>query len=106
MERIEKLRKRVFEDLNFSEEFYYHFYKKYEQLMDLPEEQRYSEAFYYAFSILTPSIGDGELIVGKRDIPLSGEKQREWKDKYKPFAKNRSWQAGGGKDSHMAIDYE
>jgi len=106
MQRIERLRKYVFEDLNFSDEFYYLFYKRYEQHADLPEEERYAEAFYYAFSMLTPSITHGELIVGKRDIPLCAEQQKEWEQIYKPIAERRKSEAGGGQDSHMAIDYE
>lgn len=106
MERIEFLRKRVFEDLNFSNEFYYLFYKNYEQHADLIEEERYAEAFDYAFSNLSPSITEGELIVGKRDIPLSAEAQQEWDNKYKLIADTRSENAGTGQDSHMAIDYE
>jgi len=37
MERIEFLRKQVFENLKFSNEFHYLFYKKYEQHADLSE---------------------------------------------------------------------
>jgi len=105
MKRIELLRKRVFENLHFSDEFHYLFYKSYEQHAGLPEEERYAEAFYFAFSNLTPSIAEGELIVGKRDIPLCADKQQEWEDIYKPIAESRSQQAGDGQDSHMAIDY-
>lgn len=106
MERIEFLRKQVFENLKFSNEFHYLFYKNYEQYADLPEEERYAEAFYFAFSNLTPSISDGELIVGKRDIPLSAEEQQEWETVYEPITEARRNKAGGGQDSHMAIDYE
>lgn len=106
MERIEFLRKRVFEGLNLSSEFYYLFYKNYEQHADLPEEERYAEAFDSAFSQLSPSITEGELIVGKRDFPLCAIEQQEWEGIYEPIAINRSEQAGIGQDSHMAIDYE
>jgi hypothetical protein len=106
MKRIELLRKQVFENLNFSEEFHYLFYKSYAQHAGLPEEERYAEAFYFAFSMLAPSINEGELIVGKRDIPLSADKQQEWEEIYKPIAKGRSQQAGYGQASHMAVDYE
>lgn len=64
------------------------------------------EAFYSAFSNLTPSISEGELIVGKRDVPMSAEEQTEWDNAYKNIALNRKNKAGGGQDSHMAIDYE
>lgn len=106
MERINLLRNQVFESLNFSDEFYYLFYKKYEQHADLFEEERYAEAFYYAFSMLSPSISDGELIVGKRDIPLCAAEQQEWQNRYMPIANARKSKAGNGQDSHMAIDYE
>ena len=106
MERIEFLRNRVFESLNFSNEFHYLFYKSYEQHVDLKEEERYAEAFDFAFSNLSPSITEGELIVGKRDIPLCTNEQQEWDNIYKSIADARSQQAGGGQDSHMAIDYE
>ena len=49
MKRIEILRRSVFENLNFSDAFYYHFYKNYTQHSDLAEEERYAEAFYFAF---------------------------------------------------------
>lgn len=106
MERIEKLRNRVFEGSLFSDEFYYLFYKEYDRLSALPETERYAEAFYFAFSKLTPSISEGELIVGKRDLPLSAEEQKEWESVYRPIAEARRNKAGGGQDSHMAIDYE
>lgn len=105
MERIEKLRKKVLENSLFSEEFYYLFYKEYERYSDLPEEERYAEAFYFAFSKLTPSISEGELIVGKRDIPLSTEAQKEWDDRYLLIAQARQEKNGGGQGSHMAINY-
>ena len=106
MERIEFLRNQVFENLNFSNEFHYLFYKSYEQHADLTEEERYAEAFDFAFSNLSPSITEGELIVGKRDIPLCADEQQEWDNIYKSIANTRSQRAGGGQDSHMAIDYE
>ena len=56
--------------------------------------------------MLSPCISDGELIVGKRDIPLCPDKQQEWQDIYKPIAQSRRNRAGDGQDSHMAIDYE
>ena len=106
MERIEKLRNRALENTVFGEEFFYLFYKEYERLSGLPEKKRYAEAFYAAFSGLTPSISEGELIVGKRDIPMNEAEQREWEEVYRPMAQARQKQAGDGQDSHMAIDYE
>ena len=106
MSRIEKLRKEVFLKSSFSDYYYYLFYKEYDRIASLPEEDRYVEAFYSAFSNLTPSISEGELIVGKRDVPMSAEEQTEWDNAYKNIALNRKNKAGGGQDSHMAIDYE
>ena len=106
MKRIEALRNVALNDPLFSEKFYYLFYKTYANLNHLPEEERYAESFYNAFSTLPPSISDGELIVGKRDIPLSAQEQAEWDTVYKPYAQKRKEQAGGGQDAHMAIDYE
>lgn len=106
MERIEFLRNKAFEDSNFGEELYYHFFKEYERCAGLEEEDRYAEAFYYAFLKLTPSITEGELIVGKRDIPLGEKEQKEWDNIYKPIAHKRRKEAGDGQDSHMAVDYE
>ena len=106
MKRLNFLRNRVFENLAFSNEFYYLFYKSYEQNTGLIEEERYAEAFDFAFSSLSPSITEGELIVGKTDIPLCADKEQEWLSKYKAIAESRKNEAGGGQDSHMAIDYE
>ena len=106
MDRIEKLRSRVFDSPLFSDEFYYYFYKEYDRLSDLPEEQKYAEAFFYAFANLTPSISDSELIVGKRDVQMSEEIRREWDSKIRNTAEARRNKAGGGQDSHMAIDYD
>ena len=106
MNRLRELRERALKKDNFSEEFYLHFYRKYEELNDLPEYEKYGEAFYHAFSLLTPSISDGELIVGKRDKPLSVSDEKDWNEKYRRFTEERSDIAGGGQDSHMAIDYE
>lgn len=106
MKRIDLLRNQVFEKLHFSDEFYYLFYTNYARNTGSAEEERYAEAFYFAFSTLTPSISDGELIVGKCDIPLSNEKLRQWQNTYKAIAAARKNKAGDGQDSHMAIDYE
>lgn len=106
MERIETLRNRVFDSPISNAEFHYLFYKKYETLADLPEEERYGESFYFAFSNLRPSISEGELIVGKRDLPLTAEMQAEMDSTYAKIITDRCNKAGGGQDSHMAIDYE
>lgn len=104
MNRIEHLRQKALKDMPVYPEFYYHFYKSYESLSDLSENLRYTEAFFYAFSNTTPSISEGELIVGKYDDTLSAEAEKEWLEIYKPIAReNRSMV---GQDSHMTIDYE
>ena len=106
MDRIAKLRSRIFDGLLFSNEFYYLFYKEYERLSDQPEPVRYAESFYYAFSNLTPSIADGELIVGQRDYRMPEARQTEWETVYKPIAQARVEKAGWGQDSHMTVDYD
>ena len=106
MDRIAKLRSRIFDGLLFSNEFHYLFYKEYERLSDQPEPVRYSESFYYAFSNLTPSIADGELIVGQRDYRMPEARQTEWETVYKPIAQARVDKAGWGQDSHMTVDYD
>lgn len=106
MERIEKLRKKALSNWHFSSEFHYLFYKKYEQLQDTNEEYKYAEAFYYALSNLTPSIAEGELIVGNCSKPLDEEGLKEWENIYLAKAEQRRNIAGGGQDSHMAVDYE
>ena len=105
MERIEKLRLAALNGGLVGDEFYYYFYKKYEELCDLEEESRYAEAFFDAFDKLPPSITEGELIVGECRHGLSGEKRQEWEQHYRQIAYDRSHHAGGGQDSHMAIDY-
>ena len=106
MKRIQHLRNKVLAGTCLSEEFHYLFFKEYFRLNDLPEEERYAASYEYAYSKLTPSISDGELIVGKRDVPLTAQAQKEWETVYRPFAVYRGAKAGGGQASHMAIDYE
>ncbi len=104
MNRIETLRITALEQNCLSEEFYYLFYKAYSQYSALSETERYSEAYYTAFSTLTPVIAEGELIVGSRNLPMSAAAEQEWKAVYLPIAKER--RCLQGQDSHMAIDYE
>ncbi|MBQ3084740.1 MAG: hypothetical protein IJC46_04735 [Clostridia bacterium] len=106
MKRIEELRNRVLAGPLFGEEFYYLFYKEYEQFPTLPEQERYAKAFYSAFFNLPPQIAEGELIVGGRNHPMPPQDQQQWDSVYRPIALARSTKAGGGTDSHMAIDYE
>ncbi len=106
MERIKILRNKILEKgFTFGMEFYYLFYKEFDRLKDLSEAERYGEAFFYAFSNMTPSISYGELIVGKRDIGVSESEGNEWNEKYKVIAKECKKKYGGYMDSHMSIDY-
>jgi len=104
MNRIEFLRKLALEQGSYNQEFHYHFYKAYTDLADLPESARYGEAFYTAFSNLTPVIYDGELIVGNSGRALSEEEALEWRCQYD--ALNQTHCFNLGQDSHMTIDYE
>ena len=106
MERIENLRTIALNGGLVGDEFYYYFYKKYEELCDLEEEARYAEAYYDAFDKLPPSISDGELIAGKYCVGISAENREDWEQHYRHAAYERSCKAGGGQDSHMAIDYD
>ena len=106
MKRLEKLRAAALCHLHCKDEFYYKFYKRYSENKDSAEYPRYTDAFYYAISELTPDISDGELIVGKTGDFLTDAERSEWRDTYKRIAEQRCADAGGGQDSHMAIDYE
>ncbi len=105
MKRIEKLRNEALSPY-FSNEFYYLFYKQYKASADLPEWERYAEAFTFAFAHLTPSIPEGELVVGNRNHPMDEAEHKEWKEIYQPYAAERTRNTAVGQDSHMAIDYE
>ena len=105
-ERIEQLRNEALNHTHCNHEFYYHFYKQYSHGSATTEEEKYANAFYFAFSNLTPSISDGELIVGKLKNTFSHEQQSEWETIYQPLTQEHCRLAGGGQDSHMAIDYD
>ena len=104
--RIEKLRRVALDRRHCHDEFHYLFYKRYADGEGMPEFARYADAFYYAFSELTPAISEGELIVGESAGALVGEALSEWESTYRELAQKRSTLAGGGQGSHMAIDYE
>jgi len=106
MYRIEKLRQIALNHSHTNDEFFYKFYKKYSEAPNAPDYQRYADAFYYAFSELTPNISEGELIVGEIKDRLTDPERSEWLNIYKKIAKDRCRLAGGGQDSHMTIDYE
>ena len=104
MDRIEFLRDKAL-NLCMSDEFYYLFFTKYEKLTDMPEIERYAEAFDYMFSNLAPVIFPGELIVGNRCGPMSQQMNDEWESKYRAQALEKA-KLSYGQDSHMTIDYD
>ena len=103
MNRIEKLKQIALDFKFLPEEFYYWFYKKYDELKEKSEYPRYSEAFYYAFSLLSPNITEGELIVGEIANNLDEFCRKDWDEKIRHIANGRRVLVG--QDSHMAIDY-
>ena len=106
MERIKSLRLAALKPNIRREEFFYNFFKRFHDNGGAPKPSDYAEAFFGAFDSLTPSISDGELIVGKSAASLSPEKAKEWDEVYYPMARKINARAGGGQHSHMAIDYE
>ena len=106
MERIEKLRLVALDHYPRKDEFFYHFFKKYSADERECEWEKYADAYYCAFENYTPHIGDGELIVGECELLMSEDDDNEWENVYHKIADERGWRAGGGQDSHMAIDYE
>ena len=106
MKRIERLRQTALDHRHCNDEFYYRFYKQYSNSAETSEKRKYADAFYRAFSTLTPKISDGELIVGAIDNGLTDSENREWEEDYQIVAKEACAAAGWGQDSHMAIDYE
>ncbi len=105
MHRIKKLRTQALENEICYDEFFYKFYKYYDSAKNKSKEERYAEAFYAAFSNLTPSVSKDELIVGKCSCNLSSTEEHEWRNIYLPMTMAETAKAGGGQDSHMAIDY-
>lgn len=106
MERIESLRQKALTRDHDYTEFFYRFYKKYEDGTPFSsEEERYAAAFYEAFSQLTPHITGGELIVGEVAGGLSDEEYMQWREIYRPRAMAFYKSIAVGQDSHMAIDY-
>ncbi|MBQ2708753.1 MAG: hypothetical protein IJF67_10845, partial [Clostridia bacterium] len=99
LERIRRLRDRAVSPKICYHEFWLNFYRVY-------DGNNYGDAFYHAMGALTPVIEDDELIVGRTVPCLSPEDAAEWETKVKPVAQQYSWKAGGGQDSHMAVDYD
>lgn len=106
MSRINFLRQVALDRVHCNDEFFYRFYKRYASSDIENDFIKYADAFYSAFSELTPCITDGELIVGETKNSLTDAELAEWTDTYRDIAIERCRLAGGGQDSHMAIDYE
>lgn len=106
MYRIKNLRTQALESTICYDEFFYKFYRYYDSSQNKSKEERYAEAFYFAFTNLTPSISEDELIIGKCSRSLSLSEENEWRNKYLPIAQAEAAKSGGGQDSHMAVDYE
>lgn len=103
--RLAALRAGALDATHAYNEFYLYFFRCFAENEALGRlEERYADAYRYAFRHMTPVIDDGELIVGKAATPLNEEQQTEWQalrenvaEKVVPIF---------GQDSHMAIDYE
>ena len=106
MDRIEKLRFLALNNNHSNVEFHYKFHKRYESSNIDEKYSRYADAFYYAFSNLTPVIEKGELVVGKAENHLTEEETLEWNNGYKDSVLSEWKDARVGQDSHMAIDYD
>ena len=106
MERLKALRDEALSFCHSGDEFFYLFYKKHGESTGDSDYSKYADAFYYAFSHLTPNISSGELIVGKFKNNLTDTEKNDWHTVYRPIAEERVRIDGGGQDSHMAIDYE
>lgn len=105
MQRIDFLRQMALDNNHSLDEFFYKFYKHYSTNKEKSEYKRYADAYYHAFSNLTPSILDGELIVGKYTRSFLPNEEQEWNDKYCQITKDFAALAGGGQCSHMTVDY-
>ena len=106
MKRINNLRRGALERSYSNDEFFYKFYKRYNETESLSEYKRYADAFNFALSELTPNISNGELIVGEIQNCMSHSEKEDWKNVYEGIANEKWRKCGGGQDSHMAIDYE
>lgn len=106
MDRIENLRSVALTHSHSNDEFYLLFYERYSNSTEKNEYARYSDAFYYALSNLVPHVTDGELVVGELSGRLTDSQREEWESRYKGIAEERCRAAGGGQDSHMAVDFE
>lgn len=102
--RIEKLRNAAVKPVLSYEEFYYHFYRRYDQIKEQGTfHERYADAYAYAFDHITPCIDPGELIVGKPVHFLPEENRAEWNMLKQTLADPMC--PANGQDSHTALDY-
>ena len=106
MKRIEILRAKALTHRPRIDEFFYRFYCVYGEYGETINEPLYADALSEALGALTPDISDGELIVGKIGNFLTPPEQKQWDEEYRDIARRACRAAGGGQDSHMAIDYE
>jgi len=105
LDRIENLRAAAVKPVLSYEEFYYHFYHRYAQIQNQGTfNERYADAYAYAFDHIEPAIDGGELIVGKPVHFLSEENREEWNYLKKTLADPMC--PMNGQDSHTALDYE
>lgn len=104
MKRIETLRAEALGISHRPEPFLYHFYKTFENT-EGEYFERYAISFDKALNSMDVLISDGELIVGKQNKHLEGQNATEWNEKYCAICEAAVAKAGGGQDSHMAIDY-
>lgn len=89
----------------YIEEFYLYFYRKFSQNSCLEHfNDRYADAYEYAFANMPPVIDPGELIVGKAGHPMTDDQLQEWKLLKEEVAAKIV--PNCGQDSHMAVDYE
>lgn len=106
MARIDLLRQRPLKTEILYEEFHYKFYLRFSQNEELGTfEERYADAYRYAYSNLTLSIDDGELIVGKPENVLSAEERKQW-ETFKTGIAEEVGYHNCGQDTHMTFDYE
>nr|MBQ4320121.1 hypothetical protein [Clostridia bacterium] len=106
MDRIEKLRNEALQTSPDFSEFFYRFYKVCKSEPGCMTYENYTSAYKTAFETLTPVIGDGDLIVGRIVSRMTESEISDWNDNFKELARSSFLKAGGGQDSHMAIDYD
>ena len=104
--RIRQLRDKAVSPKICYEEFHLNFYRYFDENKLQLDENNYGDAFYYAFSKITPRIDENELIVGKTVSELTENDSKAWEEEYRQKAFEAMQSAGDGQDSHMAVDYE